>query len=90
MGDEVEVTFILDESSHTCPVSVAGDFNDWDVTAHRLVPDGHGAINTTVVLEAGGRFEFRYRDASGRWFNDEAADDYSENAWGGMNGVLLS
>lgn len=90
VDDRVEVIFVLDEQSHRCPVSVAGDFNDWDIDSHRLIPDGQGAIVATVTLPEDQRYEFRYRDASGRWFNDEGADDYCENDWGGMNGVIVT
>lgn len=84
------MTFVLDERSHAAPVSVAGDFNGWDTASHVLEPDGHGALYVSVRLPLGARYEFRYRDGSGRWFNDEMADDYSENDWGGMNGVLVT
>jgi hypothetical protein len=84
----VVVTFVLDESSHHCPVCVAGDFNDWDVGAHPLLPDGDGLVVAQVRLPAGRAVQFRYRDALGRWFNDDSADDYCANEWGGMNGVL--
>ena len=86
--DAVVVTFVLDEGSHHCPVSVAGDFNAWDVDADPLVPDGRGLLIASIRLAPGRDVEFRYRDALGRWFNDDTADDYSINEWGGMNGVL--
>lgn len=86
--DGVVVTFVLDESSHHCPVSVAGDFNGWDVEVDPLLPDGNGLLVASIRLPPGRTVEFRYRDALGRWFNDDTADDYSTNEWGGMNGVL--
>lgn len=89
-GNSVEVMFVLDERSHAGPVAVAGDFNGWDVTSHLLEPDGQGALCAAVRLPVGQRYEFRYRDAAGRWFNDESADDYCDNELGGMNGVLLT
>jgi hypothetical protein len=88
VNGEVEVTFVLDEASHHCPVCVAGDFNGWHVSADPLQPDGEGQLVASVRLPAGRNFQFRYRDALGRWFNDESADDYCANEWGGMNGVV--
>ena len=85
---EVEVTFVLDEASHHCPVCVAGDFNQWHVSSNPLVSDGDGSLVASIRLPAGASFQFRYRDARGRWFNDDAADDYCVNEWGGMNGVV--
>jgi hypothetical protein len=85
---EVVVSFVLAEDCHHCPVSVAGDFNDWAVGSDPLVPDGQGLLVASIRLPLGQTVEFRYCDALGRWFNDDTADDYCVNEWGGMNGVL--
>lgn len=85
---DVLVTFVLEEDSHHCPVSVAGEFNGWTAGVDVLAPDGQGHLGASIRLPAGGSYEFRYRDALGRWFNDDTADDYIPNEWGGMNGVI--
>ena len=41
-----------------------------------------------MVVAAGGRYQFRYRTADGRWFNDVEADDYEPDVFGGMNCVV--
>ena len=71
-------------------VSVVGDFNDWDPDACRLEELEDGALGATLALPAGARYEFRYRDGRGRWFNDEAADDYVDNRRGETNGVFFT
>ena len=50
--------------------------------------DRGGKLEATVTVAAGRRYEFRYRTADGRWFNDEEADDYVVNEYGGVNCVV--
>lgn len=89
-GDRTVVTFVLAESDHRCPVAVAGDFNGWDPASDVLVADGDGWMTCSIEVATDQRIEFRYRDAEGRWFNDDGADDYVENEWGGANGVVVT
>lgn len=70
------------------PVSVVGDFNDWDPDAEPLETDGGEERTTTVVMRAGRRYEFRYVTPAGVYCNDETADDYEPNAYGGYNCIL--
>ncbi len=35
-----------------------------------------------------GTYQFRYRTADDRWFNDECADDYVPNEFGGVNCIV--
>ena len=86
-GDLVEITFRLPLDHPAAPVGVAGAFNDWTWEATPLVPCGRHLVASTVVA-AGARYEFRYRTADGRWFNDESADDYVSNEFGGVNCVV--
>jgi hypothetical protein len=41
-----------------------------------------------VRVAPGRRYAFRYLAEGGRWFNDDAADDYQPNAFGGSDSVL--
>jgi hypothetical protein len=86
MGDgRVELTFRLPADHPADPVGVAGEFNDWVVWP---LTDGGGKLEATTIVADGRRYEFRYRTADGRWFNDEEADDYVPNEFGGMNCVV--
>ena len=67
-------------------VTVAGEFNGWDTAANPLRGDGE-VRTATMVLEAGHKYEFRYC-VNGAWFNDDAADGYEPNEFGGHNGVI--
>lgn len=86
--DEIEVTFALpSEQDEDNEVALVGDFNEWDPTAHPLRSDG-ATRSVSVPLAAGRRYAFRYLREPGDWFNDEAADEYEPNEFGGMNSVI--
>jgi hypothetical protein len=84
-GGEVELTFRLPADHPAAPVGIAGDFNDWALTP---LHDTGGKLEAVVVVERGRAYQFRYRTADGRWFNDEEADDYVPNEFGGVNCVV--
>ncbi|MFZ3493085.1 isoamylase early set domain-containing protein [Streptomyces sp. 5.8] len=73
--DRTEVTFVLPADTPPGPVSVVGDFNDWQPGTHilRLRKDGKRAV--TVELPSKGTHSFRYLAAGDYWFNDESAGD---------------
>jgi 1,4-alpha-glucan branching enzyme len=86
-GDEVKVTFTLPMAGADGPAAVVGDFNDWDPTATPL-RRRRDHLSATVSLGSGRRYAFRYLAEDGRWFNDDRADDYQPNAYGGSDSVL--
>jgi len=86
-GGDVEITFRLPVDHPAAPVGVAGSFNDWAWEETPLVARGDHLVASTVVA-AGVRYEFRYRSGDGRWFNDDTADDYVANDFGGVNCVI--
>ncbi|MFJ6784379.1 isoamylase early set domain-containing protein [Streptomyces yangpuensis] len=71
-----QVTFILPEATPDGPVSVVGDFNQWNPTAHPLEPRGDGTRAATVTLPARSALSFRYLAAGDYWFDDEYADSH--------------
>lgn len=83
----VEVSFVLPADHPGQPIGVAGDFNDWDWDRTPMVLRD-GRLVATVTLAAGRTYQFRYRSASGTWFNDEHADDYVPNEFGGANCLI--
>ena len=86
---EVEITFRVPSDSHSGTVFVVGDFNGWDEDATPLVERDEW-LEARVTVPTGGRFAFRYRTTDNRWFNDESADDYDPNEFGGSNGVIVT
>ena len=59
--DRTEVTFVLPADTPPGPVSVVGDFNDWQPGAHTLRPAKTAKRAVTVELPA------RARIPSGTW-----------------------
>ncbi|SOE20653.1 Predicted 5' DNA nuclease, flap endonuclease-1-like, helix-3-turn-helix (H3TH) domain [Spirosomataceae bacterium TFI 002] len=54
-----------------------GEFNNWDYNfGFPLKKQKDGSLKTTISLDAGGRFEYRYLLNDGRWVNDSNADQY--------------
>jgi hypothetical protein len=67
----VRVTFSLPEGQPAGPVSVVGDFNEWDPFAHPLRARGNGTRSCVVKVPAGSTLHFRYLADGGVWFNDD-------------------
>jgi 1,4-alpha-glucan branching enzyme len=64
------------------PVSVVGDFNDWDPHAHPMTVGEDGRHAVTVQVPQGLSFAFRYLREGGVWFDDPQADEF--DARGGI------
>jgi 1,4-alpha-glucan branching enzyme len=68
----VRVTFTLPADQPGGPVSVVGDFNDWDPFAHPLRRRTNGTRSAAVTVRAGSTLYFRYLAEGGLWFDDES------------------
>jgi hypothetical protein len=87
----VQVTFSLPVDAPPGAVSVAGPFNDWTPGATPLKKSlRHGDRRATVTVGPGERVPFRYVVDGERWFDDDAADDWQDNAHGGTDGIVCT
>ena len=68
-------------------VSLAGDFNGWDVNALLMKKDKKGNWKANVNLEPG-RYEYRFY-ADGTWQDDPNAQERVDNSFGGQNSVRI-
>jgi 1,4-alpha-glucan branching enzyme len=69
-------------------VSVLGTFNEWnEKKALQLKKLKNGTFKGTIDLEKDNSYEFRYL-IDGTFTNDERADAYKVNEFGGENAVL--
>ncbi|MFE9045922.1 hypothetical protein ACFYOG_34125 [Streptomyces sp. NPDC007818] len=68
LKNRTQVTFVEPADSPAGPVSVVGDFNQWDPAAHSLQDRGAGMRAATVVLSHRGGHSFRYLAAGDYWF----------------------
>ncbi len=69
----VRVTFALPADEPAGAVSVVGDFNDWDPSAHPLKKRANGTRTAAVTVPAGRTLHFRYLAEGGIWFDDDTA-----------------
>lgn len=83
------LTFVLPELIWADSVFVVGDFNHWDTAALPMQQDAHGQWKATIEVEAGGVYQFRYL-CDGDWVNDNQADAYYANDYGGHNSVVMT
>jgi 1,4-alpha-glucan branching enzyme len=67
----VRVTFVLPAAEPAGPVSVVGDFNDWNPYAHPLRKRSNGVRSAVVTIPAGTTLRFRYLAEGGLWFDDD-------------------
>ncbi|UCG12621.1 MAG: isoamylase early set domain-containing protein [Deltaproteobacteria bacterium] len=87
-GRSCRVTFDLPPELNATTASVCGDFNDWSPTANTMKPRKGGRFSTTVSLEAGRTYRFKYFVDEERWENDWAADGYEINDYGTEDSVV--
>lgn len=83
-----DVTFDLPSELDIEEAAVVGEFNDWDESADPMHKGDDGRWSTTVSLEPGRSYRFRYHLGNGRWENDWNADDYVDNDFGGSDSVV--
>lgn len=83
----MKVTFVLPPQPNANHVHLAGDFNDWQ-SSNPMKRQKDGSWRTTVELDAGREYHFRYLVDGDHWVNDEAADAYVPNPFGADNCVV--
>ena len=81
-GRSCRVTFDLPAEVNAAKVSLCGEFNAWSPSANAMKPRKDGRFSTTVSLDAGRDYRFKYLLDDNRWENDWAADDYAPNDFG--------
>ncbi len=85
----VEVTFTLPGEVGAGHVALCGDFNDWTAGNIALNRGGDGSWQTTVPLEPGHSYRYRYLLDGERWENAWQADRYEPNPFGSTNSVVI-
>lgn len=84
-----DVTFELPQDIEAKSVSVVGDFNEWDESANPLRKT-KGVWKTTLKLEQGREYQYRYFVNGEEWHNDWDADKYVPNNVDGDNSVVVT
>lgn len=87
----VKVTFRLpkDLVATAKEVALVGDFNAWNKDAAPMKPLKSGDFTTTVELDKGSEYQFRYLVNGETWTNDTEADKYVASPFGAENSVVV-
>ena len=87
-GKSARVTFTAPKIENAESVHLVGDFNDWDKSATPLQKRKDGRFSATVSLDAGREYRFKYLVGHDQWINDEDADRYVSNDYGGDDSIV--
>ena len=86
-----KVTFTLDTAvaKNAKKAFVVGEFNNWNEKASPLKKLKNGNFKTTIDLEKGKEFQFKYL-IDGVWANDDKADAYVPNEFSEDNSIVVT
>ena len=70
-------------------IYLAGDFNGWNFEETVLKKQKNGTLATTLDLDTGGEYQYRYVLDGKRWENDYDADKYVASSVGVDNSVVV-
>ncbi|MDQ3304695.1 MAG: isoamylase early set domain-containing protein [Actinomycetota bacterium] len=84
---KVKASFVLPVTETREPVSVLGDFNQWDPMADPLKKRANGTRSASVELEPGQRYTFKYLSEGGTWFTEPQVS-HQVNEYGETNSVI--
>jgi hypothetical protein len=88
---ECEVTFELtprETGDGAVTVELVCEANGWQPVTMKKTK--HGGFRTRMRFPNEGEFQFLYRVNERAWLNDDAADGYRSNGFGGTNSVLTT
>lgn len=71
-------------------VHIVGEFNDWDTEANPMKYLKKGSFQTTLELEPGRAYQFRYLVNGAHWCNDWNADNYVPGGHGSDNCIVVT
>nr|WP_320010760.1 isoamylase early set domain-containing protein [uncultured Desulfobulbus sp.] len=89
-GTVCRVTFKYENEEQAESAVLAGDFNDWSLDDAPMKKLKDGSFSTTLSLEAGQNYRFRYVLDGNIWVNESDADGYAPNEFGEANSVLTT
>ncbi len=87
-GTVCRVTFKYENEEQGQSAVLAGEFNDWSLTATPMKRLKDGSFSVSLSLPAGQNYRFRYVLDGNVWVNDTEADGYAPNEYGEANSVL--
>jgi hypothetical protein len=91
-GAKCNVTFKLPQKAaeDVRNVTLAGDFNDWDIHKTEMTKLENGDFSVTLELDCDTEYKFKYFIDGSRWENDWHADKYVQNEFGSDDSVVIT
>jgi len=81
-----DITFVCNQIPAAKTVYLAGDFNQWNPEAKKMLKNRDGSFRIKTRLTPG---EHQYKFvADGIWLNDSEAEHQVENPFGTLNSVV--
>lgn len=80
-----KTTFLVPADAKS--VALVGDFNDWNTEAPIKLKKQKNGFKTTLDLETGKEYEFRYL-IDGEWADEAEADRFVTSPFGSQNCVV--
>jgi hypothetical protein len=71
-------------------VTLAGDFNNWDIHKTEMIKLDSGDFSVTLELDCKREYKFKYFIDGNRWENDRHADKYVPNSFGSDDSVVIT
>lgn len=87
-GKKCRVTFKLPSLVSADSALLLGEFNNWDNASSPMKKLKNGDFSTTLSLNAGQSYRFRYLLDESRWENDWEPDGYVANDFGTEDSVV--
>jgi 1,4-alpha-glucan branching enzyme len=87
-----KVTFHLSKKKvgQAGKVTLAGEFNDWKTDQTPLKELKNGDYATTLTLQAGCEYQYRFVVDGEQWITDDCADKYVNSGFGqSQNSVVV-
>ncbi|MBE0662612.1 MAG: isoamylase early set domain-containing protein [Bacteroidales bacterium] len=86
-----KVTFKVEKelSNGAEKISLLGDFNDWSESTAEMKKMKDGSFSTTVELESGREYQFRYL-AGSNWITEAEADKQVPSGFGDAQNAVIS
>lgn len=87
-GNQCRVTFRYTPDREVSSVNLVSELDDWDQSARPLTRRKDGSYSVSIVMRPGSRYRFRYLIDGDQWENDDQADAYVQNDFGGTDSVV--
>lgn len=87
-GKTCRITFEIPAGTDAKKAFLCGDFTEWEKTCVPMKRRKDGSFATSVTLQIGQEYNFRYLLDDSHWQNDESADRFAPNPFGSEDGVI--